>query len=572
MTMKDRVIVTSIIGDKYLEMWKHTGPTIEAYADKVGADIMTLQSNPHHLTPHWVKFALHEITKDMYTRALWLDSDIIVRPDAPDLFEMVPSDKLGVFNEGKFTPRAVALYEAMHKYGVVLTGWDRRSYYNTGVMVVSQEQRHLFNDPLNVNAQMTYGFGEQTYVNVRIIQRKTPVFELPYQCNRMSIMDGITGVSRLSGYFVHYAGYPGEGLMDIIESDLRRWEVCEGHYEVFDTPTLFVNISGGLGDQVCAEPVIRYMREKLYPEARIFAITTYPELFTHIHGVTISKDPPTDKVDAVHRIDIHPAESTNFHQYSLNMMTHPVDYISMQALKRVLPVEDKRIKLPDTDIDLVPWEEYIDPATWPGAKNLILVHPGQGWSSKTFPVEWWQAVIDGLAEEGYRVGIIGRDLQKDGITPDSAHTYLPVRCPESGVDLRDKLSTLALVRLLKSAPVLITNDSAPLHLAGAYDNYIVLIPTCKHPEHLLPYRHGSQWYKAVALYKRLACEDYGFCPTNPAIRSIQHLVRPIEEYLPDPQDVVNIVKRLMVSDEVLNPPLTIQTLKGEAYDTIIQPN
>jgi hypothetical protein len=558
--MKDRVIVTSIIGDKYTEMWKLTGPTIEAYADKVGADLLTLQSNPHHLTAHWVKFALHEITKDMYSRALWLDADLIVRGDAPDLFEMVPPDKLGVFNEGKFTPRAVALYEAMHKYGVVLTGWDRRSYYNTGVMLISQEHRHLFNDPLNVNAQMTYGFGEQTYVNVRIIQRKVPVYELPYQCNRMSIMDGITGVSRLAGYFVHYAGYPTEGLVDIIKGDLLRWEVYEGNYDMFETPALFINISGGLGDQVCAEPTLRYMREKLYPEARIYATSTYPELFTHIEGVEVSSTPPVGKFDAVHNVEIHPGEGTNFNQYSLHMMTHPVDYISMQALKRILPMEDKRITLPLNQAVVTGWNE------------LVLVHPGQGWPSKTFPTEWWQAVIDRLVAAGHKVGVIGKDLQAAGITPDSEHTYIPVECPEGVVDLRDKLSTLELCALLEVAPVLITNDSAPLHLAGAYDNYIVLIPTCKHPEHLLPFRHGSQWWRAVALYNRLACDDYGFRPTDPSVRSIQHLVHPIEEYLPDPQDVVNTVTYLLNSEAEMIPSLEEQELKGEGNDIIIQPN
>ena len=165
--MKDRVIVTMVIGDKYKALWDITGPTIEAYADRVGADLIKLESNPHNTTAHWSKLALHDILHKMYRRALWVDADLIIRDDCPDLFEEVPPDKVGLLNEGRFTPRSVALYEAMKVYKTPLPTWDRKSYYNTGVMVVSRDHRFLFANPGQIPYQQ-YNFGEQTYLNLRI--------------------------------------------------------------------------------------------------------------------------------------------------------------------------------------------------------------------------------------------------------------------------------------------------------------------------------------------------------------------------------------------------------------------
>ncbi len=561
--MKDRVIVTSVIGEKFEAIWKLTGPTIEAYADRIGADLIVFKENPHETSPHWVKFGLYDILHKMYKRAAWIDADIIIRKDAPDIFEIVPEDRLGIFNEGRFAPRALAIHEAMQVYKVDLPDWDRVSYFNTGVMVISQDQRHLFNPPEGIKRQK-YNFGEQTYLNLRIQQRKVPIFELSHHFNRMSILDSITGISRLASWFVHYAAYPDDKILAVIKEDLQRWLL---EPESFTDPVLFLNISGGLGDQVCAEPVVRYIREKVYPDARIFAISTYPELFSHIPGITVSDKPPDIKVDAVYRMDFHPDRSKSHHQNMIYNLSHPVDYISLQTLKRILPVKDKQIRLNS-------WEEGkkevfaldIDP------ESLFLVHPGTGWESKTFPTEWWQAVIDGLAASSYRIGIIGRDLQKDGITPDAQHAYLPVKVPENGVDFRDKLSTLGLMALIKYAPLLISNESAPIHIAGAFDNHIILIPTNKHPEHVLPYRHGSVWYKAAALYENAAFEDYQFRPSNAEAESIARLKKPIEYYLPDPQEVIETTYNMIARESIDHDPLSVKRKEPENEYCTLQPN
>jgi hypothetical protein len=310
--------------------------------------------------------------------------------------------------------------------------------------------------------------------------------------------------------------------------------------------------------------VVRYIREVLYPDADIYATSVYSELFSHIDGVCVNKVPSTHKVDAVYRVEMHPSKETGHGKHTLNVLTHPVDYISMEALERVLPASAKQITLPPITWPMMREVLDIDPLP----DDLILVHPGVGWPSKTFPIQWWQVVIDRLDTLGYRVGIIGRNLFPD---KDIRHTYHEVTVPPNGVDFRDRLTTEGLMALLSKAPVLISNDSAPIHMAGAYDNWIVLIPTCKHPEHLLPYRGGNQWHKAVALYRSLACEEYRFRPTEVETRSVVHTVRPIEEYLPTPDEVVATVNNITWSIRGQGPTLPLLSpMKGvhHEYDAV----
>ena len=50
-----------------------------------------------------------------------------------------------------------------------------------------------------------------------------------------------------------------------------------------------ITIGGGLGDQACAEPVIRWMTENFYKKDNIILMTHYPEIFSHLPVECCSK-------------------------------------------------------------------------------------------------------------------------------------------------------------------------------------------------------------------------------------------------------------------------------------------
>lgn len=103
--------------------------------------------------------------------------------------------------------------------------------------------------------------------------------------------------------------------------------------------------------------------------------------------------------------------------------------------------------------------------------------------------------------------------------------------------------------MIEKTWTLVTNDSSPVHLAGAFENNIVLIPTSKHPDHLLPWRKGSQDYKARAVVGRLLEEDYPM-----TVNMIEWTTRrpeiDVKNYLPDPDAVAREVMKFGVPGAV----------------------
>ena len=233
--------------------------------------------------------------------------------------------------------------------------------------------------------------------------------------------------------------------------------------------------------------------------------------------------------DAVLTMHTCPDDEQSDHKFS-HVLFHPTDFASMSMIKRTIPNMDKTIKL-KVDVDDV--ASVIDMLkNKPYNKKMVLIHPGKWWPSKTFPIEWWQDIIDKLSEKLY-VGIIGKTI-------DDKQGYLPVKCPDNGYDFRDITSLGELIALISLSKVLVTNDSSPLHIGGAFDNWIVTFPTCKHADHILPFRNGTQYYKTKALCKKLLLDDLEIRHTEFQTDTIDLIPKgkTLWDYLPDTDTVV----------------------------------
>jgi ADP-heptose:LPS heptosyltransferase len=200
-------------------------------------------------------------------------------------------------------------------------------------------------------------------------------------------------------------------------------------------------------------------------------------------------------------------------------------------IRRTIPNADKQIKL-KLDIEDVSYVFNLL-SNKPTEKPTVLVHAGKWWPSKTLPIEWWQSVIDKLSEK-LTVVLIGKTI-------DEKQGYLPVNCPQDGIDLRDLTTLGELFALISLSKCLVTNDSSPLHIAGAFDNWIVTVPTCKHPEHILPFRNGTQNYKTKALYKSLLLDDLEIRHTEFKTDTIDLIPegKTLWDYIPEVDELVN---------------------------------
>ena len=520
---KNLVLVISI-GDMYEDIFKLTSPFIEKYAKKIDADFLVIKEKKISKTsPHWEKFQIYDLFND-YDRIIYFDSDILIREDCPNLFEIVPVNKIGMFNEAPFTDgRFGAIEKACIDHGIKLQNWDGK-YYNTGVIIASKRHKYLFKKP----ELEEFNFYEQSWFNINLASDKNVRIEdIKYHFNRMCCMDPILGEERHTSYIIHYAGIPNLlHLPQIIKEDIKKWEKSFPDYNY--KKHILIDVQGGLGDQVDAEPAIRYLIENVYKDQDVRVCTHFPRLFSHLkipvflHGETqLIPDVPYHKMLSL------PGPDTMMWRYVSNLLCHTGDFIAMALLRRTLPNKDKTIKLELHEEDFNNLNEITK-----GKKFDVAIHAGKHWASKTFPESWWQELIDKLSEnKNLNICLIGRN-------DDESRGIVDVNCPENIVDLRDILDLGSFLVLLSETKVLVSNDSSPVHLAGAFDNNIIMIPTCKHPDHIFPYRNGSINYKTKALYKKLTLDAIPQAPTEIYGTTADYVVGDILDYIPEVDDVV----------------------------------
>ena len=538
------LVLTISCGVDYEKIASLTHSSIRDYAKKIGADFKYIDKKEiAETTPHWEKFQIYNFLNE-YERVLYIDTDLIIRKDCPDLFELVPIDKLGMFEEGQFTDRCKELMiDICREYNVILPEWNGK-YYNSGVIVASQKHKELFKKP----EKEIFNFYEQSYINMMITKLNIDMYELHYKFNRMSCVDRFTGEDRHNSYIIHYAGFLFNtninNLLRIIALDLEKWKKDFNNY-CYDRH-IYINVSGGLGDQICAEPAIRYMRKNLYPKDEFIVATHFPRVFEHLkkegieifeHGkVCLKFDTPYFMAETL------PGPNTVQWMIVSHLLCHTVDYVAMALMKRTIPLEKKTLKFIVNDNDYNNLYKLIDKDN---VKNLIIIHPGKHWETKTFPKEYWQKIINGLVELDQKICLIGKDELGD--SPDykaGARGTVDVDCPEGHYDLRNKLNLGELGALLSGAKCLISNDSAPIHLAGAFDNWIVLLPSCKHPDHILPWRCGCQFYKTKILYNKLIIDEVESCPTQVYSTSVDVKINNWADYLVKPEKVVEEVNNI----------------------------
>lgn len=459
-------VVTLVSGEFFEQLFQVSGPLIDLYAKKIGAEFVVDRSGG---TPGYAKLKVIGGLLKRFDRVLYLDADILIRHDAPNLFDLVPEDAFGAFDESRLGDRVTPKKDWERQTGLMYPRWiNDPKYFNTGVMVVGKQHTKLFAPaPVEID-----NFYEQTYLNFCLFDSKVKTFSLPVDFNRILPAISATGRQLDDCYFSHFAGAFKNGSP--VEENLNQFSAQAARFEQYSAVGLpplprrvFIETAGALGDVVSHEPLVRYIREILFPEAEITISTLWPEVFNHIIRVwpgstkllTGGKTLPDI---GYLKISLVPKTAT----LPYNQM-HALDFASIHGINGILPNEYRRIKL-----DAVPC--LVD------VKGHVLVHAGKSWQSKTFPKTWWDKVLDGLKQNGFKVALIGKDIDDGKGTVDVEKAGC--------LDLRNKLSTVELFGAIADAPILISNDSAPVHIAGAFNNHVILMPTCKHADYLVPHR------------------------------------------------------------------------------------
>lgn len=283
---------------------------------------------------------------------------------------------------------------------------------------------------------------------------------------------------------------------------------------------------GGLGDQICAEPTMRWAMRTV-KDCDFYLASEHPELFAHLpfkEVFNLKKHQPFwDKYFVFDTI--FPPSHLQW-QFMSHMICNAVDYVSMVTFHCQIPIADREITLLPTPDDFFRIKYLNLP------EKAVAIHAGKHWESKTFPKDWWDSVLSGLLQKGLKPVLIGADTDDNRTTVDVN--------PEGCLDLRNKLSIMECVALLKHVPVLLTNDSSPLHMAAAGKAWIGFIATCKHPDYISHWRNGSWSWRMENLGRGGAWERLDYCPNKTKSVDIDKMEESeLRSYLPPPETLVN---------------------------------
>lgn len=176
-------VITLTIGEKFKTMAEMTHPSLKAYAKKIGADFRVIDSRvlPEDVNVMYEKLQIAGIMDlGIYDRLLYLDSDILIKPDCPNLFDVVPIGTFGAFHEGKVIPKRIqCLEQAEMQWGI-----DYRhrvsEFFNAGVMVFDREHRRVFDPPMGFYTN----FGDNTWMVVQAM-RHAILFDIGEKFNFM---------------------------------------------------------------------------------------------------------------------------------------------------------------------------------------------------------------------------------------------------------------------------------------------------------------------------------------------------------------------------------------------------
>lgn len=472
--MKRNVVCTITVGDFYEKLAHSSHPPLHAYAEKCGADFVVWRELKTKV-PGYTKFEMVRTLLASYERVLFVDTDALVRFDCPNLFELYGPEVFVAFNEEHIFPeRRASKADFCAELGLPPPEqWlDSKQYFNTGVFLCSRRHRNLFAPHREIDH-----FGEQTALNYQLFEHKTDVVQLPHRFNRLVKTLRLSGECFDDSYIAHFAG----GFVEEFrEPNYRTWLELANRFKRYRAENavpefprrIYIQCTGGLGDVVSHEPVVRYIRKRLDTEADITIRTAFPEVFAHL-----AEDPRTriavtgEKVADEGHMILNLLPDPPFANY--NQM-HPVDYAALAAIKGHLPESEKGIQL------------KVNAESFRGIEDYVLVHPGKSWQSKTFPRAYWQEIIDGLCEF-MPVAIIGKTYPPEDVAGRGTVDVDASKC----LDMRNQLNLGQLFANIRDAAVLLSNDSSPVHIAGAFKTPVVMITSAKPAEFIFPHRDKS---------------------------------------------------------------------------------
>jgi ADP-heptose:LPS heptosyltransferase len=264
---------------------------------------------------------------------------------------------------------------------------------------------------------------------------------------------------------------------------------------------------GGLGDNICRLPALKYIFEH-HPHVSfdLWVPDYFVELAEHALKPWAKRATIRSFKDIQEGLDEEQYAISTSEKWHTTLHTHLVHH-AFHALADRHPDDHDctylRLRLDEIDIshiEKLPERYAVIPTGFTAPAREMIPSAVNGLS------EW-------LNEQGVTPVYLGKKESPLGNTNSITPEFKDDIDYTLGIDLRDKTNLLECGKILSGALAVIGLDNGLLHLAGMTDVPIVAGYTTLHPDHRMPYRRGQLGWRVSAVVPdaRLDCR---FCQSN----------------------------------------------------------
>jgi hypothetical protein len=213
-----RALVTQAFGDDWLKLLEITKPRMEAYCQRHGIDLISLEK-PLTEPPQYTKLVIGKLMATRkYDQVTFLDADVLVASDCEDIGQ--DAGVFCAFDEGQFLDRKKGMVELAGVFGGMITP---KFYVNTGVFVIHSKVVGILSQP--PIGLFPNHFAEQTWLNLMAHLWATPLTDLDPAYNCMTSVEQHFGLDRhKDAKIIHYAGQSADmkKLIELVKEDDQK--------------------------------------------------------------------------------------------------------------------------------------------------------------------------------------------------------------------------------------------------------------------------------------------------------------------------------------------------------------
>lgn len=250
-----KTAVYTVCDNKTFELFRNLSiRNLKNYANKIGADFIVYGEDEYYaqyersksnidLFKWGVNYKFKNLKKlfDTYDRILVIDCDFIITNSAPNIFHIVPPDKIGLFNEadtnGDFIFYEESIVRPFDTYNniliknnkpIITNPWNNK-YYNNGLIVASRETKEVWQEPIEYFDSLLH---IQDYTNLLFrIDPTIEIQDLTEDYNYFVIKHPDFNENLKTSFFIHFAACGNYNsryeMMDKYYKYLRYFDIVD---------------------------------------------------------------------------------------------------------------------------------------------------------------------------------------------------------------------------------------------------------------------------------------------------------------------------------------------------------